>query len=285
LTDTTPTAEKGQPTSVFLPYQMGLPPIGPYFRALWTRRRFAFELAQSGQRARHVDSLFGQIWGLLNPILLAFVYWLLITIIRGSSGGFDQLVTLIIGLFAFFYSREAMAAGAGSVVGGGGLLLNSAFPRMLLPLSALVSSMLNHRAQLFVLAILVVTAGFPIGPQLFWLLPLLVIQTAITIGLMLLLAVLTVYFRDTSSLLTYILRIWLYLSPVLYTAADIPERLRPFTHLNPLFDVLAAWQGVLAFGEAPSGSQLAFAAGWGLVTMLLGVLLFLSKEREFAFRL
>jgi teichoic acid transport system permease protein len=178
-----------------------------------------------------------------------------------------------------------MAAGAGSVVGGGGLLLNSAFPRMLLPLSALVSSMLNHRAQLFVLAVLVVAAGFPIGPELFWLLPLLVLQTAITIGLMLLLAVLTVYFRDTSSLLTYILRIWLYLSPVLYTASDIPDRLQPFTHLNPLFDVLAAWQGVLAFGVGPTASQLAFAAGWGIVTLFLGVLLFLSKEREFAVRL
>ncbi|MDJ0768358.1 MAG: ABC transporter permease [Ilumatobacter sp.] len=277
--------EVQRPTSVFAPYRAGLPPIRPYASALWTRRRFAFEMARSGRRARHVDSLFGQVWNLLNPLLLALVYWFLITIIRGSSGGIDGIVALISGLFAFFYSREVMASGAGSVVGGGGLLLNSAFPRLLLPLSALFNAMMSHRAQLIVLAVLVVAVGFPIGPHLLWLVPILVIQTAISTGLMLLLAVLTVYFRDTSSLLSYVLRIWLYLSPVLYRPSEVPSGARPWTHLNPLFDIIGAWQRVVVDGLAPQATDLLVSVGWSVVVLTTGVVLFLSKEREFAVRI
>lgn len=274
-----------RPTSVFEPYRMGLPTLRPYLRSLWDRRRFALELALASRRARHVDTFFGQIWSLFNPILLALVYWFLITIIRGSSGGFDQLVALIIGLFAFYYSREAIASGASSVVGGGGLLLNSAFPRMLLPLSALLSAMINHRAQLIVLTSLILVAGFPLGAQLLWLPLILILQTSISAGLMLTMSVLTVYFRDTSNLLTYILRIWLYLSPVLYMASEVPESMVRWTHLNPLFDVLAAWQTVLVLGEAPTTTQLVVASSWAVGVLVVGVLLFLSKEREFAVRI
>lgn len=274
-----------RPTSVFTPYRVGLPPLRQYASSLWDRRRFAYELARAGRRARHVDTLFGQIWSLLNPLLLALVYWVLIGIIRGSSGGFDAIVALISGLFAFYYSREAMAAGASSVVGGGGLLLNSAFPRLLLPLSALFSAMLNHRSQLVVLFGFLLVGGFPFGTHLLWVVPILILQTCISAGLMLLLAVLTVYFRDTSSLLTYVLRIWLYLSPVLYHPSEIPGGATQWLHFNPLFDVLAAWQRVMVDGVAPTASELLFSVGWAVVVIVAGVLLFLTKEREFAVRI
>lgn len=274
------------PTSVFTPYRAGLPQMRPYLSSLWDRRRFAYEMARSGRRARHVDTLFGQMWNLLNPILLAFVYWILIFILKGgSSGGFDRFVGLISGLFAFFYSREAMSAGAGSVVGGGGLLLNSAFPRLLLPLSALFNAMLSHRAQLFVLGTLLVVFGFPIGLHTLWLIPILVVQTAISAGLMLFLAVLTVYFRDTSSLLAYVLRIWLYLSPVLYHPSDVPGGASVWMHLNPLFDILAAWQRVVVDGVSPTSTELAISVAWAVIALVVGTLLFLTKEREFAVRL
>ncbi len=93
------------------PHKAGLPPLIPYFRELWRRRTFAAELSKASMRGANTTTFFGQAWLILNPLLLAGVYYLLVTIIRGQHE--PSLFThLTLGLFAFNIVATSMTTGA-----------------------------------------------------------------------------------------------------------------------------------------------------------------------------
>jgi len=271
---------------VFEPHSSGIPPLGPYLRELWRRRRFALHMARSNLKARNYDTFFGQLWQILNPLLLAAVYFLVFGVILGGNrGNPEYLAILLSGLFAFYYTRNAISLGANSIVGGGRMIMNTAFPRALLPVSAMMSSFLLYMPTLVVYAVFHLLGGQALGPQLLWVPVIIVIHTVFNLGLALAFAALTVYFRDTSSFLPYLLRIWLYLSPVLYSIEEVPARIQPILAANPLFPLFGVWHAVLIDGVMPDFGLLGYSALWAIVTLVVGGWFFMSREREFAVRI
>src|SRR4029450_608536 len=135
---------------VYEPHKVGLPPLGPYFRALWARRQFLFELARTSLRAQHFNTTLGQLWLILNPVMLGIVYFTLVFIIRGGGRGPVFLAHLMLCLFTFRLVSNSVSQGARSVVGGGRLLLNTAFPRLLLPLESVLEGVLKFLPPLLV---------------------------------------------------------------------------------------------------------------------------------------
>jgi ABC-type polysaccharide/polyol phosphate export permease len=270
---------------VYEPHRIGLPPLRPYLRTLLERREFAYELSWTNLRAQHFNTVFGQFWLVINPLLLALIYFVLVDILRRSSRGTDFFAHLMAGLFAFTMVNQAVTQGAKSVTSGGRLILNTAFPRMLLPLSAVLTAALRFLPTTVVYAAVHVVGGLPIGWHLLWVPPLFVLLVVFTVGATSLIAAATVYFRDISSFLPYVMRIWLYASPVLYYIEDVPRRFHLITDLNPLAPILGAWGDVLTRGEPPSAGRLALGAAWSAAVFVVGVLFFISREREFAVRL
>jgi teichoic acid transport system permease protein len=94
-----------------------------------------------------------------------------------------------------------------------------------------------------------------------------------------------VYFRDLSSFLPYLLRMWMYISPVLYAAKDVPHGYKWLLVANPVAPLLDAWNQVLQFGRPPTAHELALGCGYSAVFLVLGCVFFMSREREFAVRL
>lgn len=272
-------------TRVFEARQRGLPPMRPYLAELWRRRQFAFYMARTELKGRHADTVFGQVWIVLNPVLLGLVYWFVVEILRGTSSPPGFVVFIFSGLFAFYFTRNSLGMGASSIVGGGGYVLNTTLPRAILPLSSVVTAFLLYMPMLGVYFAMHWFSGGPWGVQLVFVPVIIGIQAVLNLGLALGLSALTVYFRDTSSLLPYFLRIWLYLSPVLWAAGEIPERIRTFLYANPLFSLFTAWHQVLTEGRIPDGHHLAVASAWALLAFVVGTLFFVSKEREFAVRI
>jgi ABC-type polysaccharide/polyol phosphate export permease len=283
-----------------------LPAVRPYVREMWRRRRLAMHMARSNLKASNADTLFGQLWHVLNPLLLGLVYFLMITILRGGSSDLDYLVHLLGGLFLFFFVRNAMGTGATSVVAGGSLLLNTAFPRAILPLATTLAAVFNYLPTFLVYLGFHLAGGYP----LYWtmtLLPLLwLLLSVFAFGMALIAATATVYFRDTSSFLPYLTRIWMYLSPVLLTYPELvalvakvlngggsieqgtipastiawAERV---TYLNPMTGFLQTWNA-LTLGELPGMADVVSMVVWALVALAVGGWYFLGREREFAFR-
>jgi teichoic acid transport system permease protein len=270
---------------VYEPHLVGLPPIAPYLREAWRRRSFAFELSRTKLRAQHFNTVFGQLWLVLNPLLLAGVYFILVDILRGGDRGEDFFAHLMAGIFAYYFVSGAVRNGTKSVVSGGRLILNTAFPRVLLPLASVIIAFMRFLPTVAIYTPVHLALGLPVGSELLWLLPLVGLLVVLASGLSMIVAALQVYFRDLKSFMPYLLRVWLYSSPVLYYAYEMPEQYRFLLDINPLGQLLAAWSNVLDEGIAPTSEQLLFASAWAFGFLVVGFVYFVSREREFAVRL
>src|SRR6476659_724619 len=270
---------------VYEPHAAGLPPIRSYVRELWRRREFAFELSRTRLRAQHFNTTFGQLWLILNPLLLAGVYFVLVDIINPSRRGMGFFAHLMAGLFAYYFVSNSLREGVKSVVKGGGLILNTAFPRALLPLSSVITAFMRFIPTIIVYLPVHIIAGLPFGFQMLWIFPIIALLTVLAAGLSMFVAAAQVYFRDLSSFLPYILRVWLYVCPVLYYANEVPERYKWLLDVNPLAPLLTAWSDALNFGRAPAPRDIALGAAWAFALFVGGALFYVSRERDFAVRL
>ena len=278
-------SEFTSPRHVYEPHRVGLPPVVPYLREVWRRREFASELSRTTLRSQHFNTAFGQLWLVLNPLLLAGVYFVLIDIVRGGRQGAGFFAHLVAGLFAYHFMSGAVRQAVKSVTSGGKLILNTAFPRTLLPLASVVTAMKQFVPTMLIYIPVHLIAGLPVGVHLLWLIPVAALIVLLTAGLCMFVAAAHVYFRDLKNLLPYVLRVWLYASPVLYYASEVPQRYEWILYANPLAGLLTAWSDVLHFGHEPRAWAMAVGGGWATLILVTGVLFFLSRERDFAVRI
>ena len=270
---------------VYEPHRIGLPPIRSYVRQVWRRREFALEMSRTTLRAQHFNTALGQLWLVINPVLLAGVYFVLVDILRAGSRGPEFFAHLMGALFAYYFVSQSVTQGAKSVVSGGKLILNTAFPRVLLPLSAVLTAFKRFLPTFGIYAIVHAVTGLPVGPELLWLVPILAIFVVLGCGLAMIVAAAQVYFRDLRSFLPYALRMWLYASPILYYAHEVPDRYDVILLVNPLGPLLSAWSDVLTAGHGPGAGTLLLGLAWAVAIFVAGALFFISREREFAVRL
>lgn len=291
---------------VYEPHRAGLPNLKIYFRELWARRHFAITLAHTDMRAAHTATFFGQMWLIINPLLLALVYLLLVDVISGRQQGVWYFSHLLSGLFVFYFVSGGMIQGSNIVVQEGGLIMNQAFPRLLLPLTSVYVAVRRFLPTLSILIVFHFLSDTPTTLDLVWLIPIFAEIVLFTAGLASFFAAVQVYFRDMSQFLPYFTRIWLYVSPVIFTVGQIKAKpkLEQLEWLNPLMPLLGNWTQVFAgepvcrVGKPPSCKTLDhietvgvnyhyLAAGlaWAVVVFTIGALYYISREREFAVRL
>src|SRR3954453_8880827 len=256
-TEASPEREISPQRHVHVPHRVGLPPLIPYLRQLWQRREFAAELARTKLRAQHFNTAFGQFWLLLNPVLLAGVYFVLVDILRHGRHAPHSFAHLMGCLFAFQFVQDSVRQGSKSVVRGGKLILNTAFPRVLLPISSVLTSFMRFLPTLVIFAIVHTVSKLPVSLTLLWAVPLIALIALQAVGLAILVSAGQVYFRDLSSFLPYLLRVWMYVSPVLYYAREVPERYKVILDVNPMAPLLTAWSDVIILGRAPAVGDVA----------------------------
>jgi len=272
------------PVAVYEPFRAGLPPLGAYLRSLWARRSFIAEFSRSELREQNYGSIFGQLWLVLNPLLLSGVYFLLIYIIGGQSDS-TRYGHLTASLFLFYLVSNSLTGGVKSITAGQRLILNTAFPRIMLPISAMVIALFKFVPTLAVFFVMRTVLGLNYSWQMFWAIPVILIALLMGLGMAILISCINVYFRDIASFLPYMTRSLLYLSPILYQASDLSDQLRSFEIANPIFYLLDAWSQVMVYAQAPDLFSLLHSLVWALAIFILGTYFFLSRERDFAVRL
>ena len=277
-------ASVSTPLQVYEPFRAGLPKLGKYWKSLWSRRTFISEYSKSELREQHFDSVFGQLWLVLNPLLLSGVYFILIVIIGGTTDS-SRYVHLTASLFLFYLVANSLTGGVKSITAGQRLILNTAFPRIMLPISAVVIAMFKFIPTLIVFLVIKAVMGSPFSIEMLWAIPVLLITVFLALGLAITISCINVYFRDIASFLPYLTRTLLYLSPILYEASALNPNLKPLEIVNPLFPILDSWSRALVQGEVPQTSSMLQGLAWAIGIFFIGTYFFLSREREFAVRL
>jgi teichoic acid transport system permease protein len=259
------------------------PPLGTYLRMLWARREFALLVPLGEMRQRNMDTLLGGSWHVLNPLFQAGIYYLLFGVLLQQRAGVENYPAwLIIGLFLFGLTQKAVQSSARIIVTKAGMLRSLNFPAGILPISVNLSELLAFIPAAAVLLFVVVATGE--RPALVWVLlvPLVALQFLMNLGLSLVVARLTVHFRDLDNLLNHLLRMWMYFSGVLFPIDLAPEGwIRELLRINPPHTFLATARGLLLDGTLDVRSA-TWAAGWAIGALVLGVLFFHRYEGRYS---
>lgn len=271
---------------VYRPHRAGLPPLGRYLSELWRRRAFVRELARAELKAQNYQTAFGQLWLVLNPLLNAAVYFVLVDIL-GNAGSKPHYIThLLAGIFAYRFFSDGVSQAAGSVAGGGKLILNTAFPRLLLPWTQIVIAFFRFLPTLPVLAVVIFLNNREnISWTLLLTVPIFFLLVLFTAGLGFLSATLQVYNTDFKNLLPYLLRLGLYLTPILWFADashGVKQKIAAYNPLSPVFEL---WSDAIVRGEVSAPATWLRATVYSVVLLVIGFVVYVSRERDYAVRI
>jgi len=269
--------------------------LSAYLRGIWGRREFILEVPKGELRAQNQNTIVGNLWHLLNPLLLVLVYWVVFDVLlsRGGEdgagrallfGGNNYLGFLVAGIIPYTFSSRAMTAGARVIVKNRQMVQNITFPRAVLPLSTMVTELYSQLPALVVMVTLLVATGESLSWTWLLLAPLLVVQSLFNLGLSFITGRITFHFQDTLQILPYVLRLMFYLSGIIFSIDQVAQS-RPM--LGTLLVVLNPFAAFVELTRAVTiGNQVDPAAWvvvsvWSAAVLVGGFWFFRAAESEF----
>lgn len=273
---------------VFRSRRSGVPRLRVYLPELWQRREFVYELARCTLRGQNYTNAFGQLWLILNPLLMGAVYYVLVDILSNGKHASNYFSMLLAGLFMYNFFSSMLTQSSGSIIGSSRLVLNSRLPRLVMPITQMVIAFMRFLPSMIVFLLVHTLQGLPWGLPALYALPAFIEVTMFGAGLGFICATAQVYFRDFSNFLPYVTRIWMFLSPVLWELQPVLAKHDLKAHViavNPLAPMIGAWGDALVYNVAPPATWLLEGLGWGLLSLVAGILVFVRREREFSVRL
>ena len=206
-------------------------------------------------KARYRGSVLGFFWSFVNPLLLLLVYSFVFTHVLPASK--DERVTpfalfMFCGILPWTWFSSSLLEASGVLISGGNLIKKVLFPAEILPIVTVLANLVHFLFGLVVLAGFLVWYQRPVGLGELALFPVAVmVQLILTVGLALLLSALTVHFRDLRDILSNLLTLWFFATPIIYPYFLLPEdkwqgqllKLNPFTHLAITYQEILFFQG------------------------------------------
>ena len=246
-------------------------------RSLVRYRALVQSLVSRELKARYRGSVLGFLWSFVNPLLVLLTYTLVFTVILPNRQADIQpyFLFLFCGILPWTWFSASLAESSGVIIASGNLIKKVLFPAEVLPTVTVLANLVHFLLGLPILLVFLVWKGKLAWTAIFLPLPMLV-QLVLTLGLALLLSALTVHFRDLQSILTHVLHLWFFATPVIYSYAAIPEGspLRQVLRLNPMTHVMVAYQQILFHGNVDHWRGLFLALLVGILAFAAGAFLF-----------
>ena len=261
-------------------------PLFSYIKESIQRFDFAYTMASLSNEAGNAKSRIGGWWNILLPIIQASMYGLVFGLILGRSRPDYFLPFLFTGVFLFSYVQGCFTGGASAIVSRQGLVRSLSFPRILLPISTVISQTITLLPQLLVLfAILLITQ--PISAVSFeWLMmvPLVVLMFIFNVGLATTMARITVHVQDLNKLIPFISRILFYVSGVFFAVEKILASESLFAQIikaNPIYAFLSLARGYLVYGYTVDPMMWVSVTLWSFGLATFGVIFFWRAEERY----
>ncbi len=236
------------------------------------RKFLLYNLLMRNLKVRYRKSVFGFLWTLIVPLTMTLVYYFVFQYIA-KMGDDKFAIFLLVGVIPWTFFSTAFATGTDSLVNNFGILSKVPISATAFPLAETCSAFINLILSLPIL--LGAALFFGVQPALSWLLlPLLYgILFFITYALAFIAAVANVYLRDVRHLVGIGIQIWMYMTPILYSAERIPEHLRVWFYANPFFVLFDSFHRTILKGEWVGPVQFAHMAGWMFALLTFAFLL------------
>ncbi|HOT90766.1 MAG TPA: ABC transporter permease [Anaerolineae bacterium] len=249
-------------------------------RDVWEYRELLYFLLWREVKGRYRQMAFGPLWIILAPLIQMFIY----SVIFGSlaklpSEGVPYPIFTYVALLPWQFFANATRTSANSLVSQQQVIAKVYFPRLVIPLSAVLSSFVDFLASFVVLVLMMLVYRVPLTWQVLTLPAFLLLAAITALGIGLWLAGLAVKFHDVAIGLGFAIDIWKYLTPVVYSATLVPERWQALYRLNPMTTVVEGFRwALLGTGTAPDITIL-IPTGLVLILLISGAFYFRRTER------
>ncbi|WP_224245712.1 ABC transporter permease [Hyalangium gracile] len=251
-------------------------------RELYQYRGLLLSLTQRELKARYRGSVLGFLWTFLNPTMQMAVYSLLFSVwMRQKIEHYTYFV--FIGLLPWIWFTSSVVGGASAISDRRDLLTKVRFPAQVLPATIVTTNLVN-----FLLAVpLLLLLGLALGHPLSWhilLFPLvLFVQLWVTLALVYLFSAINVAFRDLQQILSNIVTMWFFVTPIFYRAETLPEHLREVLVMaNPMAVMVTSYQALFYDGRVPALAPLALWMGIAVALLWVASGIFERRREEFA---
>src|SRR5271157_5583645 len=245
-------------------------------------RELIWALALKELKIRYKRSVLGFLWALLNPALLMLVLTLVFsTIMRFAIPHYAIFLLSVLLPWTFF--SQSLSYAVESIVSNGDLIKKVSVPKLVFPMAAIVSNLINLFLSLIPLALLVPAMRHPFYWTWFYLPVPLLALTIFTLGMTFFFAAANVYYRDVSHILQVVLSAWFYFTPIIYSLDFMPEKYRWLFKLNPIIYVINGFRMAVYYGQLPQLRSIGASFLCAFIALFIGFAVFRKYQDDFVF--
>lgn len=268
-----------QPPTTEISAPRGLVPLN--LHELWEYRELAFFMLFRDIKGRYRQMALGPLWMVINPIMNVIVFSIIFgRMAKFPSDGVPYPLFSYSALLPWGFFSGSLFTAAGSLLGYKDLISKVYFPRLIIPLVGVLSSLIDFLISFVLLLGVAVYYGFWPSWQLLFIPGFLFMAAVTGLAVGLWFASWIVHFRDVNAILAYIVRAWMYITPVVYASSFVPERWRGLYRLNPMANIIEGFRWSLLGIEPPSWKMLFLTFAAVIPILIAGAYYYRRTERS-----
>lgn len=254
-----------------------------WFLELWRFRELLIALTVREIKIRYKQTYLGALWAILQPASLTLIFTLVFGIFLGvQTSNIPYPVFAYSALVPWVFFSNSISFGSLSVVNNGNLVTKVYFPREILPLSSIGAAFFDFLMASFVFVFLMLFYG--IEPSVYIFLIFLLVPSIffLTTGIAFIFSTINVLYRDIKFVIPLVLQIWLFVTPVMYSSTQIPDKYQFFIKINPMVSLIENFRLVTTSTTPPVMLELLISTITSFIVFVLGYYFFKANEKVFA---
>lgn len=251
------------------------------FKELYQYRELIKTNVHKEIRGKYKGSILGVLWSFLNPLLMVAVYAIVFPYLMRMTQE-NYLVFLITGVIPWVFFTTVVTTGCNCVWINGGIIKKVYFPRVILPISVVAAALINFLISCIIILIFVFFSGIGFSLNILWLPVVALIQSILSLGILLVLSAINVYVKDVEYLVQFIMNLVFYATPIIYNVSMFPAKFRWVLYLNPMAHLIDAYRSIFYYKSMPNLESLGIVGLVSIVILVLGYLVFNKLEKGFA---
>lgn len=253
--------------------------------AVWSYRHFIVSSIKNDLRSRFSRSKLGALWMILQPLAQVAIYSIVLARVLGSrlpgtTNEYAFPIYLMGGMIVWSLFAEIVQRCLTVFVDNSGLLKKIVFPRICLPIIIAGSALINNILLIAMCLVVFAILGHYPGVNFFWIIPVIALTVAFSLGLGLLLGIFNVFVRDVGQVMNVVLQLWFWLTPVVYMPAILPPSFMRVIKFNPIYPLTRGAQNAVLFDTGPGWHSMLAVVVLSLILLAVSLVLFRRASAE-----
>lgn len=250
------------------------------FKELYEYREMIKNLVKRDLRARYKASVMGFLWTFINPLMQLAIYAFVFPfLMRVTEDNYTMF--LFVALLPWTAFTSALQIGSTCIVANANMVKKIYFPRIILPLSVVLTNMINYLYCMVIVLIVLPITGIGYSWYIIWFPVIFIIETIFIYAMCLILSALNVLYRDVEHIIGIVTMAWFYGTPILYNISVIPEKVARIYKLNPMVGIISGYRDILFYKQAPNIKFLIYDLIIGIILTIIGTQIFNHISKKF----